>query len=781
MVQWPPFVKAVQAELGVQLGRDQDAGQYDAVTSPASESLFLVAGPGTGKTTALVLRILKLVYVDGADPATIVATTFTRRAASELSSRVLGWGDRLRRAFLADPTLAPLAAQLRVLDFNQVTTGTLDSIAQEVLTRHRPPGGAAPSVVEDFVSQALMTRVGLFQRGLHRNAEIRSYVERLRGTAFGMNVRELAATLGEIKDRVFHDDVDLRRFRASSRHPGAALACDAIDAYLTELRGRLLFDYALLERIFYESLGSGLLGDFLKQLRFVLVDEYQDTNLLQEQIYFRLACAAATNGGSITVVGDDDQSLYRFRGATVDLFTAFPTRIARELGVSTKRIFLSNNYRSTPRIVELVNDFAHLDRAYQAARVADKPSLVVKRSAAGSTPYPVLGLFRPDVRRLARDLARLITDVVCGGGVAIRRGGDTFTLRLNPGGTPSDIALLCSSPAELSFSGDPRLPLLLRTELGRVNPPLALFNPRGQSLEEIPDVQRLSGLVLECIDPGASVQSTLRLPNGVQQIFAAWRTAARTFVRQLPPPTRPASLDRFVNAWQARQALRRSVSTRQDVPLGDLVYKLVTWLPKFQIDIEGIVHLEAITRTITQSALFGTFGGEIIFDPRDPQSQLANASVREAIWTVLVPIASGALDLNEDLLDTLPADRVNVLSVHQAKGLQFPFVIVDVGSDFRTNHHTQRFKRFPDSGGKPCNLEDALRPFSPLPRGARSGRDRAFDDLIRQYYVAFSRPQDALLLVGLDSVRMGIENVATGWTRTGQWRWGSGLPNLVHL
>ena len=56
--------------------------------------------------------------------------------------------------------------------------------------------------------------------------------------------------------------------------------------------------------------------------------------------------------------------------------------------------------------------------------------------------------------------------------------------------------------------------------------------------------------------------------------------------------------------------------------------------------------------------------------------------------------------MDENLLDTLPDNRINIMSIHQSKGLEFPLVIVDVGSDFRTNHHKNAFKRFPEDGGK---------------------------------------------------------------------------------
>src|SRR5262249_50268435 len=153
--------------------------------------------------------------------------------------------------------------------------------------------------------------------------------------------------------------------------------------------------------------------------------------------------------------------------------------------------------------------------------------------------------------------------------------------------------------------------------------------------------------------------------------------------------------------------------------LVDLAYKLVTWIPAFQDDIEGLVYLEAIVRTTTEASRFSKFGSEIVFSPPN----LEQPSVYSAVWDIFVPLASGAIDVDEDLLETLPRDRLNVLSIHQAKGLEFPLVIVDVGSDFRQNHWKQAFKRFPRDGGETCNLEDELRPFSPLGVPVRSALD----------------------------------------------------------
>lgn len=791
MINWNDFERAVISNLNRNISNQSNPNQNDAIQAPQNQSLFIVAGPGSGKTTVIALRVLKLIFVDGIDPSNILVTTFTRKAADELRSRILSWGDQLRRVFMQQPAYSHVSSQLRRLDFNRVITGTLDSIAEEILGDYRVPGTPPPIVIEDFVSKALMIRVGLLNQGRHNNQDLRNYIANLRGTAWGLNLSEISATLLEIKDRFYHDMINVNQFRSNSNHPGIPIVCEAISDYEQELQNRLFFDFARLEHEFLTRLRDETLDRFLQDIRFVLVDEYQDTNLLQEQIYFELTRAAIRNGGSITVVGDDDQSLYRFRGATVDLFEEFCSRIDNALGIRPRTVYLSQNYRSTQRIVDFCNGFIALDIHYRHARVPHKPQISPMRPQP-YTNYPILGMFRDDVNQLASDLANFIHGVIYGGGIRVQDSqGNQYAIEVVPQrrGRPEaaeDIVLLCSSPREFDAQGRPRLPRLLRDELSQLSPPIQVFNPRGQSLELVGEVQILCGLILECIDPNSSVQNSTSLPQVAVNMLDTWRREARRYINSNPSPTTPRSLRDFVNAWQNRRPLNRRTWERE-IPLIDLVYKLVTWVPNMQNDIEGLVYLEAITRTINQAGLFGNFDGQIIFDQTNPN--LEQMSIREALWNIFMPIATGAIEIDEDLLETLPPDRLNIMSVHQAKGLEFPVVIVDVGSDFR-DLRSAAFKRFPRNGGKTCNMEDALRHFSPLGRPQRTALNRAFDDLVRHYFVAYSRPQDVLLLVGLNSVRNGyrtnsgyreIPNIATGWDRNRNWHWRRGLSNLIHI
>lgn len=770
--------------LGRDITEDKNPDQNKAISAPINQSQFIVAGPGSGKTTVMVLKILKFIYVDDIHPSNILATTFTRKAAAELRSRILSWGDQIRQYLMQDPSHSKIHNYLKRLDFNQIITGTLDSISEDILRNHRDPGAAPPVVVEDFVANALMMRVGLFNGEKHHDDDLREYLINLRGTKFGFNTSEMSKSLLEIKDRFYHDQVDFDAFRDKSEDPGRKLACDAIADYINELKNKLLYDFAMLEQEFLNKLQEGKLDKFLKDIRLVLVDEYQDTNLLQEKIYFHLAQAAIENEGSIIVVGDDDQSLYRFRGATVDLFTNFKERIQKDLKIKPDLINLSKNYRSTECVVILCNYFASLDLKFQPARVKGKPPIVPARSD-DFTDFPILGMFRRDIHTLSTDLAKFLHKVIYEDGFKFETNEKSFKIQADPEeGSPTDISLLLSSPREMNMGGRPRLPLLLRQKLQDVNHEIPVFNPRGQSLERIKWVSVLCGLILECIDPHSTVQDNIeKMPRSAKHRFDKWRQTAQKYIEENPEPNNPVTLKQFTDAWKTRTPLGRK-SWKRDVPLMDLVYKLVTWIPVLQDDVEGLVYLEAVTRTIAQTGFFSSFGSEIVFDEKYPD--LEEVSIREAYWNIFVPIATGAIDVDEDLLETLPDDRVNFMSIHQAKGLEFPLVIVDVGSDFKTNHHSQAFKRFPEDGGKSCTLEDELRTYCPLGRPDRESRDRAFDDLIRQYFVAYSRPQDVLLLIGLNSVINGyktrdgsshsIPNVATGWDRDMNNR---GLKDLI--
>ncbi|MGO0123078.1 UvrD-helicase domain-containing protein [Desulfothermobacter acidiphilus] len=752
MIDWESFSAAVERELGLSLNEEQE----EVVRQPAGSFLWVAAGPGSGKTTALALRLLKLILVDGVNPAGIMATTFTRKAASELRSRVLEWGIKLYCTLPPD----------RHLDLNQMIIGTLDSIAQEVLGDHRLPGEPPPTVVEEFVSERLLLKA-LLKNRLHRDPSLAECLALLTDSnpKHLSDPKKKAEILREIRERIAHDRVDFSLLRHAS-YSGITLVCQVLEDYRQLLESKFLCDYAALEEEFLAKLTEGTLTPFLDRLRCLLVDEYQDTNFLQEEIYLHLARACREKLGGLTVVGDDDQALFRFRGATVELFGRLGRRLKEDLGIDACTAYLCRNYRSSRIIVDLVNHYITMEPRYQEVRMPGKPP--VQAARPDGTDYPVLGLFRPSPEELAYDLAEFIARL-------IREGFRAQGISL-PRATPGDIVLLCDTPKEFKYDGSPRLPLLLRRLLEEKG--IKVFNPRGQPLRDIPCVQLLCGFLLECLDPGSQVQSSLFLQEA-EDIFDRWRAEARNKLDRGAPP----ELCAFVRSWQKRTPSRRLESPSVTVPLTELIYKLITWIPEMQDDVEGLVYLEAIARTVSQSALISSFQGNIIFEPGSLEGERSRRSVAEILAEILAPVALNIVRIEEELLETLPSDRVNIMSIHQAKGLEFPVVIVDVGSDFRINHKAQAFRRFPLVGSQEHILEDRLREHSPLlGRPARPARDRAFDDLRRKFFVAYSRARDLLVLVGREGVKKGkIPHVALGWHRDNHWPWRTGIPHLKEI
>jgi DNA helicase-2/ATP-dependent DNA helicase PcrA len=244
---------------------------------------------------------------------------------------------------------------------------------------------------------------------------------------------------------------------------------------------------------------------------------------------------------------------------------------------------------------------------------------------------------------------------------------------------------------------------------------------------------------------------------------------AREYIKLNPEPHEPITLSDFVISWQNR--IPRGIKNwPKTASLMELAYKLITWIEELQEDVEGIVYLQAITKSITQTGFFSKYYSNISFINKEKEKE----SILEALWNIFIPLASGGIEIDESLLETLPEDRINVLSIHQSKGLEFPLVIVDVGSKFKNKHIKTQSLRFPKKPPETTTIEDTIRQHSELGLSKRSEVDRSFDDLTRLYFVAFSRAESVLLLVGLNSAIEGypmknkhlyIPNVALGWSR----------------
>lgn len=731
MISQEKYIELVETILNRSM---DNSSQKEAIMAPVDESQYIVAGPGSGKTTVLVLKILKYYFVDDISFDDVIVTTFTKKAARELKNRTILWAKMISEALDYDLNY----------DFNRMVIGTLDSIAEDIVC-----DGESIEVIDNFTSSALMMQTLLLDNK-NSNKKLKQFLKKLKNSVGGVNTTEMNNQIRSIRERIYYDIVDYDKLKENSNNE--YILFDIIDAYNMTLKERGILDYPMLETRLYDMLCDCKVSR-LNHFKVLLIDEYQDTNYLQEQIYFKMARYVLENNGNITVVGDDDQSLYRFRGATIDLFTEYLKRINDYMGITPKSIFLKKNYRSTVNIINFVNEFIHLDKKYESSRSINKP--LIEPDSNSPNGLPVMGMFRNNIEELTTDLSNLIYDLKIGKDTSRKVGSKIYDLKQKH--NPS-IAILTNSPKEISAYNRHRLPFYVRESITGRSEDIAVFNPRGQNIEATDIVSLICGLILVSIDSDATIENNLdNIPPHTKKILKDWRKKVENYL---------SCKEKEVPLYE------------DDIVLSDLLD-----------DIE--VECSDLIKESSENSIYHDIIMETINQTNNAISDEGRLSANQIFWHILVPIASGAVNVDDDMFDVSIDENINIMSIHQAKGLEFDIVIVDVGCDIYKNDASSAFKRFPKNGGKTHSIEKYLGDYSKLSlSNENKGLDNAFNDLIRRYFVAYTRAKSLLILVGLNSMRYGykgdfqdnikIPNVATGWSRDKICHWVN-LDNLIHI
>jgi DNA helicase-2/ATP-dependent DNA helicase PcrA len=275
--------------------------------------LLVIAGAGSGKTRTLASRVARLID-DGAAPDRILLLTFTRRAAT----------DMLRRA----------AALIADRSAGRVWGGTFHGTANRLLRRY----GAAVGLDDGFTVIDQSDSESLF-------GMLRSEL----GLGNGKTRFPRKSTIAAVYSRTVNAQTPLaqtldERFPWCSEHRDELR--DVFRAYTARKREHNVVDYDDLLLYWRALLESPVAAAVRGQFDHVLVDEYQDTNRIQADILMAL-CGS---DGSLTVVGDDAQAIYSFRGASVENILRFPDEYPGATVVK-----LEQNYRSTPQILGAAN------------------------------------------------------------------------------------------------------------------------------------------------------------------------------------------------------------------------------------------------------------------------------------------------------------------------------------------------------------------------------------------------------------------------------------------
>jgi len=317
--------------------------------------ILVLAGPGSGKTRVLTHRIAWLVREKRVDPASILAITFTNKAAEEMRLRV----QRL---------LGPVGQGMWI--------GTFHGTCARILRRHVEQLGFQRNfVIYDDGDQLRVIRACLKARGTSEKAVRPSAIQSVLDRAKNQAVAPREVALAAARDR--------------------EVLCQLMDDYAAAMKQANAMDFGDLIVRVLDLLGQhpDLAQAYRSRFPFILVDEYQDTNRAQHL----LLRALAAPGTSLCVVGDDDQAIYRWRGAEVENMLSFERDFP-----GCRVITLEQNYRSTGNI---------LGAAQAVAR--ENPKRMAKELWTANPPGPPLVYFEGDTQEteaafVAREIGALV-------------------------------------------------------------------------------------------------------------------------------------------------------------------------------------------------------------------------------------------------------------------------------------------------------------------------------------------------------------------------------------
>jgi DNA helicase-2/ATP-dependent DNA helicase PcrA len=683
-----PASSGLEALLG---GLNPD--QLRAVTH-GDGPLLVVAGAGTGKTQVITRRIAWLIATRRAKPSEILALTFTDKAAEEMAVRVdqlvpYGYTDAQISTFHAfgDGLIREYALELglptdvRVLSRPEVVIFLREHLFEFELDAYRPLGDP---------TRFLAALATLFSRCKDEDispADFLAHADRVAAEA-----SSVAAEAGGV-DEVDRSD---RADAAAEQARRQAELARAYGTYQTLMAANGCIDFgdqvSLALRLVRTSAAAraAIAGRF----RFILVDEFQDTNRAQAE----LVALLAEPHRNVTVVGDDDQAIYAFRGAAIDNILAFQDRY-----LGARAVVLRRNYRSLAPV---------LDAAYRLIRFNDPDRLEVRTG--------VVKQLRPE--RVSPAPAPVRLEVFASGSEEADWIAAEIARRVGEGAPPRDHAVLVRANGH----ADP----ILRA-LNMAGIPWRFSGTSG--LYARPEVRMLLAFLRVVADPDSSVDLYALASSEVYAMGGEDLTAIVNMARR-----RNRSVWTVLDELERQPGiLRLAAETRASV------HKLVTDLRGYSQIAHERPAGELLYRFLRGSGLLARL---VAADTPSAEEALQNiARFFEIVRAQSVLLADDRAVFVAPHLATLieagddpataeldpDADAVAVLTVHKAKGLEFPVVFLP----------GMVAGRFPLSGrGETLPLPAGLGRGEPASPEATLAEER------RLCYVAMTRARDELIL-----------------------------------
>lgn len=638
-----------------------NTGQREAIAH-LDGPLLIKAGPGSGKTQVLVMRTLHLMLGPRpVEPGAILLCTFTEKAAAQLRERISA---NLRQVEPAK-------------DISDLMVGTIHGIC------HR--------LIDEFLSKTPLKRGYTILDEMTQRLFIYQHLKVISPPSFGpmMGNTQKAAKALKYFNKITEELIDPQRLLQSKDAFVRELG-ESYGRYVVLLRSENVVDFAFLQRYVYDLTDKpGVREKLASRFSHLMVDEYQDTNYIQEQLLLRFAASHH----NLCVVGDDDQSLYRFRGATVRNLLEFPNHFNVQGQPGLSEVILGVNYRSQKTIVGFYSRFMSEQSWTGPGGRQFRFSKQITPHRTAVPAYPaVFKMQAGSEEAAAESVARLIKSLQT----------QNVIHDLN------EVAILLTS-VRRERSGDYMAAL---TKQG-----LPFYAPRARQFLENLEVKAAVGALVEVLNFYGKARGTYALEETWQYIDGAVKVLYDEAGKEEGALRQElADLRTFLFEVPAKKA--------SGLSLLDIFYRLQRFQPFSRyIEAEATArNLAIFSRLLTQFQQY--YKSPVLFGD-------SLERVRTVLFGSFIHmLVKEGLDEYEDPYDIFPAGHVQIMTIHQSKGLEFPVVIV--GSlDARARSDQE--------------IDRALGAYYVRPEFEPADRIGEFD-FLRRYYVAFSRAEHMLVL-----------------------------------
>ena len=632
--------------------------------------VLIIAGPGSGKTFTLVERILNLIQNHNVEPESLFVVTFTEKAAQELTTRI---SNRLLDLGLK-------------FNLNEMFLGTFHSICLRIIEEYREYSRLKRSFIlmDQFDQQYFLYQNIRRFRGIEN-------IELLWGAELAPTWAKSENLLGWI-NKVTEEAIEHLRLIESNDEALIALG-NVYSVYQEMLNEHNALDFSTIQLEALNLLRNHptVLADLQEKIQYLMVDEYQDTNTIQEMI-LKLIMGEKQN---ICVVGDDDQALYRFRGATIRNILQFPQNF--EEG-KCKQIRLVTNYRSHPDIIHFYNHWMN-DRRWEINGQTYRYNKTILPREDDFAEGPAV------VKALSIEGAKWSDEVY------------ELLMELKLNGQLTDwnqVAFLFRSVKNDKVKE-------LATQLEQKGIPV--YSPRANLFFEREEVRLVLGALLLVFPQYRTIRVSRE--GATMQIWSYYDQECLTpFVELLKQPEQIDLL-----SWcQLTVRKHLGLNKNADYAFSSLFYELLQF-PLFSKYLDED-NPRAQRNLATFSQLLAKF--EYLYRISVLNPKYLDENLRSLFNQFFNFLREGGIDEYEDVSEYAPSGHVSFLTIHQSKGLEFPVVMVgSLGSSPR--------KQYSD-------LDEILEqgylnrePFEPL-------EATKYFDFWRLYYTAYSRAQNLLVL-----------------------------------